>query len=252
MSRVREIQRPDPELLLRQVQAEEEFSCRGRLKVFLGYASGVGKSSRMLDEGRRRRERGQDIVVGAIQPVNDPETQRLLDKLEVIPLKLHNGAPVMDVEAILRRRPQVCIVDGLAYDNPPGSPNPKRWQDVEQLRASGISIIGSVNLQYIEDLREQVEKISGKRVSQTIPAAFLKTADEIVIVDAPPEFCIQHGGDDACLGNRLAELREIALLLAADVVDQQLESYLRRNGLELHWGAQERILVCITARANAA
>jgi two-component system sensor histidine kinase KdpD len=257
MSRVKEIQRPDPEFLLRQVQAEEEFAGHGRLKVFLGYASGVGKSFRMIDEGRRRRERGQDVIVGAIQPSNDPETASLLAKLEVIPLKLLDSAPVMDMEAILLRRPQAVIVDGLAYDNPPGSQNAKRWQDVEQLRAAGISILGSVNLQYIEELKEQVEKITGKSVSQTIPVAFLKTADEIVIVDAPPEMCLQHSSEqtragDPGLEGRLSELREIALLLAADVVDQQLEAYLRRSGLELHWGAQERILVCLTPRANAA
>jgi two-component system sensor histidine kinase KdpD len=257
MSRTKEIQRPDPEFLLRQVQAEEEFTRRGWLKVFLGYTSGVGKSFRMLDEGRRRRERGQDVVVGAVQPNNDPETQGLLDKMEVIPLKLIGGAPAMDVEAILRRHPLVCIVDGLAYDNPAGSPNEKRWQDVEQLRAAGISIIGSVNLQYIEEYRGQVEAITGKGVLQSIPAAFLKTADEIVIVDAPPEMCIQHSGQqtvgaDPSLEGRLSELRELALLLAADVVDQQLESYLRRSGLELRSGAQERIMVCITPRANAA
>lgn len=255
MSRAKEIQRPDPEFLLRQMQAEEEFTQRGRLKVFLGYASGVGKSFRMLDEARRRRERGQDVIVGAIQPRNDPDTQALLSKLEVIPLALIDGAPVMDVQAILRRRPVVCIVDGLAYDNPPGSPNDKRWQDVEQLRASGISVIGSVNLQYIEELNDQVEKITGKHVSQTVPVAFLKTADEIVIVDAPPEMCMEQAGEvpgqGSELQDRLSALREIALLLAADVVDQQLESYLRRNGLELHWGAQERILVCLTPRANA-
>src|SRR5271167_2042925 len=108
------MRRRSPEELLQQIQAEEDFERRGRLKVFLGYASGVGKSFRMLDEGRRRRERGQDIVVGAVQPNNDPETQALLDKMEVIPLMRVGGAPAMDVEAILRRRPRVCIVDGLA------------------------------------------------------------------------------------------------------------------------------------------
>src|ERR1700689_2133003 len=119
------IRRRTPEELLEQIQAEDYYERRGWLKVFLGYASGVGKSFRMLDEGRRRRERGEDVVVGAVQKNNDPETKALLDKMEVIPWKLIGGAPAMDVEAILRRRPVVCIVDGLAYDNPPGSPNEK-------------------------------------------------------------------------------------------------------------------------------
>src|SRR5207253_855206 len=111
--------------------AEEEFGSLGRLKVFLGYASGVGKSFRMLDEGRRRRERGQDVVVGAVQPQTSPEVQQVLKQLEVIPMKTIGDATVMDVGQIQRRHPQVCLVDGLAYDNPPGSANAHRWQDVE-------------------------------------------------------------------------------------------------------------------------
>src|SRR6202021_107733 len=117
------MRRRSPEELLQQLQAEEDYGRLGRLKVFLGYASGVGKSFRMLDEGRRRYERGQDVVVGAIQPKTSPETDALLNNLQVIPLKYVEGVPVMDVEAILARHPAVCLVDGLAYDNPPGSVN---------------------------------------------------------------------------------------------------------------------------------
>src|SRR5215475_10672019 len=171
---------------------------RGRLKVFLGYASGVGKSFRMFDEGRRRRERGQDVVAGALQPVIPAQLQPLLDSLEIVPALNIDRVPVMDVRAILRRHPQVCLVDGLAYDNPPSSRNPHRWQDVEELLAAGITVVASVNLQYIDDQREAVEKITGKPVTQTIPRAFLNTADEIVIVDAPA------GTDSA----HLAALRE--------------------------------------------
>jgi len=248
--------RPTPEELLRQVQAEEEYERRGRLKVFLGYASGVGKSFRMLDEGRRRHERGQDVVVGAIQPKISPEIEPLLGKLETIPLRFVEGIPVMDMEAILKRHPAVCLVDGLAYDNPPGSANPSRWQDVEHLLDAGISVITSVNIQYIDELRERVEQITGKRVTQTVPRSFLNSADEIVVVDAPPETCItrSHDGkiDSAAEAQKLSELREIALLLAADVVDRQLEQYVQRSGFPQTFGAQERILVCITPRANAA
>src|SRR5712692_7847761 len=122
-----ELRRKTPDELLRQVQAEEAAAGKGHLKIFLGYASGVGKSFRMLDEGRRRRERGQDVVVGAIQPETSPEVEALLQSMEVLPLRVIDGASVMDLEAILLRHPQICIVDGLAYDNPPGSPNPKRW-----------------------------------------------------------------------------------------------------------------------------
>src|SRR5579862_2198744 len=249
--------RRTPEELLEQVQAEENYQKTGRLKVFLGYASGVGKSFRMLDEGRRRHERGQDVVVGALQPKTSHEVEALLAQLPVIPLQIVDGTPVMDVPAILGRRPEVCLVDGLAYDNPPGAANPTRWQDVDQLLKAGISVVTSVNVQYIDELRERIEKITGKRVTQAVPRSFLNAADEIVVVDAPPEMCINRGGDgptdsaQASQAQKLSELREIALLLAADVVDRQLEAYLQRNGIASTFGTQERILVCITPRANA-
>jgi two-component system sensor histidine kinase KdpD len=248
--------RRTPEELLLQVQAEEAQDSRGRLKIFLGYASGVGKSFRMLDEGRRRAERGQDVVVGAIQLPPTPDVEELLKKLEVIPLRKMAGTSVMDVPAILKRMPRVCLVDGLAWDNPPGSMNPSRWQDVRQLLDAGIAVIASINIQYIAELQGQVEKITGKHVTQTIPQSFLYGADEIVVVDAPPEMCFGHSGqgvagDPSRLAHQLSELREIALLFAADVVDHQLETYLKQNGVAASFGTQERILVCITPRTSA-
>ena len=244
--------RPDPDELLRQVEAEETYERRARLKIFLGYYSGVGKSFRMLDEGRRRRERGQDVVVGAVQPKEPPEVEALLQKLEVIPQRIVDSVPVMNLEAILERHPQVCLVDGLAYDNPPGSKNASRWQDVAELLSAGISVITSVNLQYIEEQRDRVQQITGKRPSQTVPQAFIQQADEIVVVDAPPELCVDPASPDhAKLQEQLSELREMALVLAADVIDRQLASYLERAGVKQSWGAQERILICLTPRANA-
>jgi two-component system sensor histidine kinase KdpD len=241
--------RPSPEELLRRVQAEEEYDRRGRLKIFLGYASGVGKSFRMLDEGRRRKARGQDVVVGAIQPKSSAELDELLGKLNVIPLKSAGGVSYMDVEAILKRHPQVCLVDGLAYDNPPGSSHKHRWEDVEQLLQAGISVITSINLQYVEERAEEVARIQGKRASVTVPESFLRTADEIEMVDAPAEYCMERGAGEE-LEQRLSELREIALLLAADVVDHQLEGYLDRSGVGQGFSTQERILVCMTPKAN--
>jgi two-component system sensor histidine kinase KdpD len=250
------IRRRSPEELLRQVQAEEDYERRGRLKVFLGYASGVGKSYRMLDEGRRRKERGQDVVVGAIQPKTSLDIEAVLNKLEVVPLREIDGVYVMDTPGILKRHPSVCLVDGLAYDNPAGWPHASRWEDVNELLDAGISVITSINIQYIDDLRERVTRITGKQVTQTVPRSFLNSADEIVVVDAPPEMCIardgQLGSGSGGPEQKLSELREIALLLAADVVDKQLEAYLQRNGIAQTFGAQERILVCITPRANAA
>lgn len=256
--------RPDPEQLLRQLQAEEQYERRGRLKVFLGYASGVGKSLRMLDEARRRKERGEDVVVCATQPQVSSEVAALLERMEVIPLRTVAGVPVMDVTSILRRHPQVCVVDGLAYDNPPESLRAKRWQDVEELLAAGVSVLASVNLQHIAEYREQVERITGKRVREIIPKDFLKFAEEIEVVDAPPEMCLERASDtplpdgNASEGSavvqeqRLSQLREMALLLTADVVDYQLEEYLHQHGIKQLWGTHERILVWITPRADAA
>src|SRR5262249_37753744 len=133
---------------------------RGRLKVFLGYASGVGKSFRMFDEARRRKERGQDVIVGAVQSDVPPEIQALLTSLEIVHTRKVRGVPVIDVRSILRRHPQVSVIDGLAYDNPRGR-HPHRWQDVEDLLAAGINVLASVNLQHIDDQREAVEKLTG-------------------------------------------------------------------------------------------
>ncbi len=244
--------RPDPELLLRRVQAEERSARRGRLKVFLGYSSGVGKTFTMMDEGRRRRVRGQDVVVGAIQEKRPPETDVLLSALEVIPLRLIDGRTCIDLERILRRRPAVCLIDGLAWDNPPESRNAHRWQDVELLLEAGISVLTSVNLQYIEEYSERVAGITGKPVRETVPLAFIHRADEIEIVDAPAMDALRQVADAASdRENQLKALRELALLAAADVVDRQLEAYLESAGIPAQWGTQERILVCITARSDA-
>jgi len=215
-------------------------STRGRLKVFLGYASGVGKSFRMFDEGRRRRDRGQDVVVGALQAKVPAELEPLLGSLEIIPTLNIKGVPVIDVQAILERRPQVCLIDGLAYDNPPGSRNAHRWQDVEELLSAGITIVASVNLQHIEEQREAVEKLTGKKVTQTIPREFLNTADEIVIVDAPTQAATE----------RSSALREMALVFSADVIDAGLQRYMHSHGIEQTWGTHERFLLCLTPRAN--
>ncbi|MBZ5594538.1 MAG: universal stress protein [Acidobacteriia bacterium] len=247
--------RPSPEELLRRIEAEEQQSRRGRLKMFLGYASRVGKSFRMLDEGRRRKQRGQDVVIGYIQGKLGPDVSKVLETMEVIPgLKVRvdgKEEEVMDVVAILRRHPQVCLVDELARDNPPGSRNPKRWQDVKELLDNGITVVTAINLQYIAEQQDAIEKITGKRASHTVPEAFIRSADEIVIVDAPPDDLHQDVPSSTADTRRLSELRELALLLAAEVVDQQLHQSLELRGVETFLGSQERILVCITPRSNA-
>ena len=250
----REMHRKTPDELLLELQAEEEGP-KGHLKIFLGYASGVGKSFRMLDEARRRKERGQDVVVGAVQPKVSPEVQKLLGKLEVLPLKKYSDVMAMDMQAILRRQPAVCIIDGLAFNNPSGLRNPTRWQDALELVNAGIKVIGSINIQYVEELCRQVEAITGKHVTETVPVSFIKSADEIEIVDAPPEEPIERLPEQQINADKrqkqLSVLREIALVLAADVVDCQLSDYLEKHGIKQSFGTQERILVCITPRANA-
>ena len=247
--------RPNPEELLRRLQADERREARGRLKVFLGYASRVGKSQRMLNEGCRRKQRGQDVVVGAIQPVVPPDVQEILCHLEVVPMIrwMHAGRAyeVIDLPALFRRNPAAVLIDGLAYDNPPGSRNPKRWQDVNDLLDRGIAVITAVNLQHIEEQQDAVQRITGKRATQCIPQAFLAEADEIEVVDAPPEELHAVPGEPGVSDpRRLGELRELALLLAADVVDQQLLGYLGSHGLTPQWGTQERILVCLTPHSS--
>ena len=226
----------------------------GYLKIFLGYASGVGKSLRMFDEARRRHERGQDVVVGAVQAKLPLAVETVMCKLEIIPLKQTQQGAEIDVEALLRRAPEVCFIDGLAYDNPPGSRNATRWQDVNELVRSGIKVVTSINIQYIGELREKVEAITGKHVTQTVPLTFIKSADEIEVVDAPP---VEVQGDSAeeragaeTRQHQLSRLREMALVLAADVVDHQLAEYLQAHRIRQDFGTVERILVCISPRTN--
>jgi two-component system, OmpR family, sensor histidine kinase KdpD len=256
--RISELPRPSPERLLQQVQAEESKRWGARLKIFLGYAPGVGKSYRMLDEARRRRGRGEDLVVGAVQGGQSEGVQAILNKLELIPQLNTPAGQTMDVEAILRRAPKVCVVDPLAAENPQGSRNSHRWQDVQDLLRSGVSVLTSVNLLHVEQYREKVQAITGRNTEETIPKSFLLSADDIVIVDVPTDLCLWRlGAELTSIGisnyqeRQLSELRELALLLAAEVVDTQLESYVQTHGIEPVFGTQERFLVCLTPGANA-
>jgi two-component system sensor histidine kinase KdpD len=231
--------RRDPDRLLAEIQREEQRHKRGRLKIFLGYASGVGKSVKMLDEARRRRQRGEDVVVGAIQPQSTPEIDRLLSVHEIIPTLKISGKDVIDIVRILKRKPQVVVIDGLAYDNPPGARHAHRWQEIDELLQANISVVTSVNLQYIDEMQEEVACITGKRPPETVPLAFLKRADDIEIVDAP------------ALEQQSSRLREMALLVAAEVVESELRTYLEAHRIVENWGIQERILVGITPRSDA-
>jgi two-component system sensor histidine kinase KdpD len=249
-------ERPDPETLLRQVQAEARAAERGQLKIFLGYASGVGKSFRLFDEGRRRHQRGEDVVIAALQPEVDDDLAQVMQGIEVIPPHVISGVPVIDVPAIVTRHPGVCLIDGLAYDNPPGSRHRKRYEDVQDILEHGISVLTSINLEYIHEQQEFVRRVTGAIPADTVPQSFVVSADDVVVVDAPPETVLEDRDGDglilhARLAQQLSQLRERALLLTADVVDRQLEAYLDLHGIESSWGTQERILVCMTPRADA-
>src|SRR5215472_9600376 len=251
-----DLRRRTPDELLAEIEREERRRQRGKLKVFLGYASGVGKSFQMLDEGRRRRERGEDVVACALQPDYPPDVQAIVDQLEVIPTIVSDCGEAIDSSKVIERHPEVVLIDGLAYDNPPDCKNPHRWQDVEQLLNAGISVLTTVNIQYLENLQDEVGRITGKRASYIIPWEFVhKSADEIAVVDAPSEESVLGGIEDSSVRlaekHKLSRLRELALLVAASVVDRQLESYLRSQGTEQTWGVQERILVCVTGDSDA-
>ncbi len=239
-------EKPSPDELLRRIESQESDGRQGRLKIFLGYAPRVGKSRRMFDEGKRRKQRGQDVVVGTIQAKGAEQLAGDLALLEVL------GTDGIDVERILKRRPQVCLVDELAMDNPPESRNPKRWQDVMELLANGIHVITAVNIQHIAEMQDSIESITGKRAAYSVPKNFIASADEIEVVDVPEEELVKAGGGrSAETAQQLSCLREAALFLAAEVIEGQLERYMDRHGIRQAWGTQERILVCLTARSDA-
>ena len=247
----KEFCRPDPDQLLRRIQTEESGAARGRLKIFLGYAPRVGKSMRMFEEGLRRMQRGQDVVAGAIQLSGSRELEDVMHKIECVPpLRVGDGES-MDVDAILGRAPQVCLIDELARENPAGSRHANRWQDVEELRAAGVNVVGAINLQYVCEQQDAVERITGKRAANSVPAAFIKSADELVMVDVPAEDVSKHSQRGSLQPEQLSQLRELALLFAAEVVEEQLQRYMEEHGIRQSWGTQERILVCITPRSSA-
>ncbi|MCT7355798.1 DUF4118 domain-containing protein, partial [Streptomyces sp. 15-116A] len=237
---------------------------RGRLRIHLGAAPGVGKTYAMLSEAHRRLERGTDCVVGFVEHHDRPRTAALLHGLEQIPRKelTHRGTVFteMDVDAVLARRPQVALVDELAHTNVPGSRNAKRWQDVEELLAAGIDVLSTVNIQHLESLGDIVESITGVRQRETVPDEVVRRADQIELVDMTPEALrrrMAHGNIyqpdkvDAALSNyfrpgNLTALRELALLWVADRVDVHLQRYRREHQVSAIWGSRERIVVGLT------
>jgi two-component system sensor histidine kinase KdpD len=237
---------------------------RGRLRVYLGAAPGVGKTYAMLGEGHRRAERGTDVVVGYVETHDRKHTAEMLTGLEVVPRRelTHRGAAFteMDVDAVLARHPQVALVDELAHTNVPGSRNEKRWQDIEELLAAGIDVISTVNIQHLESVNDVVEKITGVPQRERVPDAVVRAADQVDLVDMAPEALrrrMAHGNVyaaakvDAALGNyfrvgNLTALRELALLWTADKVDDALQAYRAEHDIAGTWEARERVVVAVT------
>jgi osmosensitive K+ channel signal transduction histidine kinase (EC 2.7.3.-) len=256
--------RPTPEAMLKLAQAEEAQSGQGRLKVFLGYAAGVGKTYAMLEAARERKRDGRDVVVGYVESHGRSETDALLDGLELIPRRELSYAgvllPEMDLDAILTRKPQIVLVDELAHCNVPGSRHEKRWQDVEELLAAGIDVYTTVNIQHFESLNDVVAQITGITVRETVPDRLLDIAFEIKLIDLPPEDLLQrlHEGkvyipDQAAKaiekffrpGNLMA-LRELSLRRTAARVDDQMRAYMETQSIPGPWPTAERLLVCVS------
>ncbi len=237
---------------------------RGLLRIYLGAAPGVGKTYAMLNEGWRRAQRGTDVVVGFVETHGRENTHAQVRDLEVVPRRTvtYRGAEFeeMDVDAIVARAPAVALVDELAHTNVPGSRNTKRWQDVEELLASGIDVISTVNVQHLESMNDVVEQVTGTKQQETIPDSVVRAADQIEIVDMTPQALrrrMAHGNIypaervDASLANffregNLGALRELALMWVADRVDEALEDYREAHGISGTWETRERVVVAIT------
>lgn len=264
-----EERRPDPDLLLAQVRQEEERARQGRLKIFFGAAPGVGKTYAMLEAAQQRRAEGIDVVVGLAETHGRRETEVLLEGLEVLPRRRveYHGTTLaeFDLDAALARRAALLLVDELAHTNAPDSRHRKRWQDVFELLAAGIDVYTTLNVQHLESLNDVVAQITGVVVRETLPDSVLDRADEIELVDLPPEELLQRLKEGKVYvaelierarenffrrGNLLA-LRELALRRTADRVDEQMQSYRRGKRVHAVWPAAERILVCVGANPRS-
>jgi two-component system sensor histidine kinase KdpD len=262
------IRRPSPDALLEE--ARREGGGRGRLKVFLGAAPGVGKTYEMLLSGRARLREGADVVVGVVETHGRQETQDLLAGFEIIPrAKIeYRGRMLeeMDLDAILRRHPQIALVDELAHTNVPNSRHPKRYLDVEELLASGIDVYTTLNIQHVESLNDVVAQITRIRVRETVPDSVLNKADDIEVIDLAPSELIQRLKEGKVYVPKQAEralrhyfspgnltaLRELALRRTAQRVDEQLLTHMRAHAIAGPWPAGERLLVCVSEDPRSA
>ncbi|AUG55290.1 sensor histidine kinase [Thalassospira marina] len=251
--------RPSPEALLEQTRKDE----RGKLKIFLGAYPGVGKTYAMLQAAQERRKEGRDVIVGIVETHGRVETENLLRGLEALPRKrlLHRGRVFgeMDIDAIIWRKPEIALVDELAHTNVPGSRHEKRYQDIDELLDAGINVYTTLNIQHLESLNDIVARISRVRVRETLPDSFLEKANEIELIDLPPDDLLQRLRDGKVYvidqvgralrhffskGN-LTALRELAMRIAAERIDAQMLEYMRTHAVSGPWPTQERLMVCL-------
>jgi two-component system sensor histidine kinase KdpD len=259
--------RPDPDELLARIISEEQQLKHGHLKIFLGYAAGVGKTYAMLEAAHQRIAEGVDVVVGYVETHARAETEALLKGLEVFPRQHITyrdiQLPEMDIDAVLTRNPQLALVDELAHTNVPGSRHAKRYQDVEELLVSGIDVYTTLNVQHLESLNDVVAQITGTKVRETIPDRVLDEVTDIELIDLPPEELINRLKEGKVYipeqaerairkffrkGN-LTALRELTMRRAAERVDEQMRAYMRTQAIPGPWPAGERLLVCISPGA---
>jgi two-component system sensor histidine kinase KdpD len=258
-------QRPDPDALLAQIQEDEQQEKRGKLKIFLGYVAGVGKTFAMLEAAHQRKEEGVDVVVGYVETHGRKETEAKVEGLEVIPRRKldYRGANLteMDIDAVEARHPQLVLVDELAHSNAPGSRHLKRYQDVEELLNAGIDVYTTVNIQHLESLKDVVQQITGVEVHESVPDSLVDKANEIELVDLPTDELMQrlkegkvYVPDQAARAlekffrkGNLTALRELTMRRAAERVDDQMLDYMQARAIPGPWPARDRILVCLSS-----
>ena len=259
-------QRPDPDALLKRVQAEEARGAEGKFKVFFGANPGVGKTYAMLEAAHEQRRDGIDVIIGVVETHGRAETEALVDGLEVLPRRAidYRGTILreFDLDAAIARRPTVILIDELAHSNAPGMRHAKRWQDVQELLKAGITVYTTVNVQHLESLNDVVAQITGVRVRETVPDSVLERADDVELIDLPPDDLlqrlrdgkvyvpeqIQHAIHNFFAKGNLIALRELALRRTAERVDQQMEIYRRDHAVVKTWPAAETIMVCVNTK----
>ena len=262
--------RPTPEEILAKVMREEGHARadssgrRGRLRIYLGFAAGVGKTYEMLSEANRRKQRGQDIIIGYVETHGRKGTEEQVGGLEIIPRQKidYRGTAFeeMDTDAIIARKPHYVVVDELAHTNVPGAKNPKRWQDVEEILDAGINVLSAMNVQHLESLNDTVHDITGVWVRETVPDKIINDAYEVKMVDVTPRSLInrlergeiykadkvQQALSNFFREGNLNALRELALREIAHEVDEDITAYRKDKHIHDTWATHDRIMVCIT------